>query len=313
MVDYNGSYYAYVHTLQGDIGAIVDNTGTKVVEYGYDAWGKPTKVWSLTHPSESTLTSAYRKLAQLNPFRYRGYVWDEETGLYYLRSRYYDPAWGRFLNSDTYLGKRSGLGSHNVYCYCTNDPVRMFDLNGHEYKISLADLKFDWVGIHILMWYLWGGGEKQTVINSLIWSPYMKNSKLCSTCEEHINDKGLTLSQYTINLLKPYGHELRNGESTTVNLVESVAIQNGEGIIGTNYFHGVNADVGGYVIVANIKRDHNIIQYDITCTWNDIMDPNLKYDSDKKKAEIAENIPYADPQPYEISVTWGDKYTEYIS
>ena len=43
------------------------------------------------------------------------------------------------------------------------------------------------------------------------------------------------------------------------------------------------------------------------------MDPNLKYDSDKKKAEIAENIPYADPQPYEISVTWGDKYTEYIS
>ena len=43
MVDYNGSYYAYVHTLQGDIGAIVDNTGTKVVEYGYDAWGKPTK------------------------------------------------------------------------------------------------------------------------------------------------------------------------------------------------------------------------------------------------------------------------------
>ena len=65
--------------------------------------------------------------------------------------------------------------------------------------------------------------------------------------------------------------------------------------------------------MANIKRDHNIIQYDITCTWNDIMDPNLKYDSDKKKAEIAENIPYADPQPYEISVTWGDKYTEYIS
>ena len=41
------------------------------------------------------MTSAYAKLAQLNPFRYRGYVWDEETGLYSLRSRYYDPAWGR--------------------------------------------------------------------------------------------------------------------------------------------------------------------------------------------------------------------------
>ena len=46
------------------------------------------------------MTSAYGKLAQLNPFRYRGYVWDEETGLYSLGSRYYDPAWGRFLNAD---------------------------------------------------------------------------------------------------------------------------------------------------------------------------------------------------------------------
>ena len=112
-MDFDGSYYAYVHTLQGDIGAIVDNTGTKVVEYGYDAWGKPTKVWSLTHPSDSTLTSAYRKLAQLNPFRYRGYVWDEETGLY--SSRYYDPAWGRFLNADTLLGTIGGILIHNAF------------------------------------------------------------------------------------------------------------------------------------------------------------------------------------------------------
>ena len=130
MVDFNGSYYAYVHTLQGDIGAIVDNTGTKVVEYGYDAWGKPTKVWSLTHPSESTLTSAYRKLAQLNPFRYRGYVWDEETGLYYLRSRYYDPAWGRFLNADIILGNISSLLEHSLFSYCKNSSISFLDNTG---------------------------------------------------------------------------------------------------------------------------------------------------------------------------------------
>ena len=131
MVDYNGTYYAYVHTLQGDIGAIIDNTGTKVVEYGYDAWGKPTKVWSLTHPSESTLTSEYGKLAQLNPFRYRGYVWDEETGLYYLRSRYYDPAWGRFLNADSQVNFDSYILDHAVFSYGRNNPITLVDPSGH--------------------------------------------------------------------------------------------------------------------------------------------------------------------------------------
>ena len=130
MVDFNGTYYAYVHTLQGDIAAIVDNTGTKVVEYGYDAWGKPAKVWSLTHPSDSTLTSAYAKLAQLNPFRYRGYVWDEETGLYYLRSRYYDPAWGRFLHADGSAG--FDLFGFNIFCYCSNAVIVLLDADGDD-------------------------------------------------------------------------------------------------------------------------------------------------------------------------------------
>ena len=130
MVEFNGSYYAYVHTLQGDIAAIVDNTGTKVVEYGYDAWGKPTKAWSLTHPSDSTLTSAYAKLAQLNPFRYRGYVWDEETGLYYLRSRYYDPAWERFLNADAILETDGSPLAHNPFSYCRNLPIVNSDPEG---------------------------------------------------------------------------------------------------------------------------------------------------------------------------------------
>ena len=87
-------------------------------------------MWSLTHPSDSTLTSAYAKLAQLNPFRYRGYVWDEETGLYYLRSRYYDPAWGRFVNPDALLGTIGAVLRHNQFTYCYNNvPVRN-DANG---------------------------------------------------------------------------------------------------------------------------------------------------------------------------------------
>ena len=71
---------------------IVDSAGSLVVEYKYDAWGKPTLV--------RTLTTAYEALAELNPFRYRGYVFDEETGLYYLRSRYYNSECLKFANCD---------------------------------------------------------------------------------------------------------------------------------------------------------------------------------------------------------------------
>ena len=83
VVDFNGVKYGYVHNLQGDIVAIVDGGGNQVVEYTYDAWGRPL---SKTGTKADTLGT-------LNPFRYRGYVYDEETGLYYLRSRYYNPVW----------------------------------------------------------------------------------------------------------------------------------------------------------------------------------------------------------------------------
>ena len=64
------------------------------------------------------------------PFRYRGYVYDEETQLYYLRSRYYNPVWGRFVNADVLLSTGQGLLSCNVYAYCLNRPVVMYDPNG---------------------------------------------------------------------------------------------------------------------------------------------------------------------------------------
>lgn len=73
MVNFNGSLYSYVHNLQGDVVGIVDSLGSMVVEYKYDAWGKPVSV--------RTLTDAYETLAELNPFRYREYVYDVVTRL----------------------------------------------------------------------------------------------------------------------------------------------------------------------------------------------------------------------------------------
>ncbi len=115
IVLYGSTRYAYVHNLQGDIVGIIDNTGTEVVKYTYDAWGK---VLSTTGSLASTLGT-------IQPFRYRGYVYDVETGLYYLRSRYYNPTWGRFINADAFL-------MNNPYCYCSNNSVNRIDTNGTD-------------------------------------------------------------------------------------------------------------------------------------------------------------------------------------
>ena len=130
MVEFNGTLYSYVHNLQGDIVGIVDSSGSLVVEYKYDAWGKPTLV--------RTLTTAYEALAELNPFRYRGYVYDEETGLYYLRSRYYSPKLGKFLISDYWLCTGQGVFSANRYCYCGNNPVIAIDGDGYLFMLLTA-------------------------------------------------------------------------------------------------------------------------------------------------------------------------------
>ncbi len=122
MVNFNGTLSTYVHNLQGDIVAIVDSTGAKVVEYKYDAWGRPLSGFPV-----GTLKDT---LGKLNPFRYRGYVYDEETALYYLRSRYYNPEWKRFINEDCLIGKAGALLGHNIFWYCRNNPVNKVDPDG---------------------------------------------------------------------------------------------------------------------------------------------------------------------------------------
>ncbi len=89
-VDYNGIVYTYVHNLQGDIVGLLDNNGALVVEYKYDVWGKPISITG----------SLADSLGIRNPFRYRGYVYDDETRLYYLQSRYYNAEMTRFICSD---------------------------------------------------------------------------------------------------------------------------------------------------------------------------------------------------------------------
>jgi len=121
-VSCNGTMYFYIKDLQGDITEIVDKDGKAVAEYAYDAWG------NMLTEDNGTLT-----IGKLNPFRYRSYVYDEETGLYYLQSRYYDPLTGRFLNADVYADTQSGTPlSTNMFAYCENNAINKSDDEGKD-------------------------------------------------------------------------------------------------------------------------------------------------------------------------------------
>ena len=125
-VEFNGTMYTYLSNLQGDIVGILDNAGTLVVEYKYDAWGKPL----------STTGTLAGTLGKRNPFRYRGYVYDEETGLYWLKERYYCSKLGRFIHADTVYTSLGDLGSSNRYAYCRNSPIELADGNGNWPSLS---------------------------------------------------------------------------------------------------------------------------------------------------------------------------------
>ena len=128
-VVYNGSNYYYLRNAQGDILGIVSAYGAVVTSYTYDAWGN---VLSVTGSMSGTLGT-------LNPLRYRGYVYDTETKLYYLNSRYYNPATGRFINADTptvtLLSPGSATWDKNLFAYCDNDPVMRIDAGGQLWTV----------------------------------------------------------------------------------------------------------------------------------------------------------------------------------
>lgn len=118
---YKGISYFFLKNLQGDIVAITNGDGDTVARYSYNAWGKCTVTQDTTEIG----------IADINPFRYRGYYFDRETDLYYLNSRYYDANTGRFINADSpeYVSTQGG----NLFAYCGNCPTKNADYLGFCY------------------------------------------------------------------------------------------------------------------------------------------------------------------------------------
>ena len=119
------SYY-YTHNSRGDIVGIYNGVGELKAHYEYDAWGN---VISITDNNGNAITNP-NHIGNLNPFRYRGYYQDTETGLYYLMSRYYDAVTHRFINADGYFQAGTSILDGNTFAYCANNPIYSSDPTG---------------------------------------------------------------------------------------------------------------------------------------------------------------------------------------
>ena len=128
----DGKDYSYICNLESDVIGIIDNNNQCVANYTYDSWGK---LISITDEKGNDVTNNMDHIGNINPLRYRGYYYDNETGLYYIHARYYDPEVGRFLSKDD--SKYLSEDFPNPYVYCMNNPVNMADYDGHG-AITLA-------------------------------------------------------------------------------------------------------------------------------------------------------------------------------
>ncbi len=137
---YNNVHYHYVKNLQSDIVGILNGSHDVIARYDYGSWGKLIRI---KDGSGNNVTNSATHIGHINPVRYRSYYFDYETEWYYLKSRYYDPVSGRFINADGFVQTPTGsLNSTNIFAYCENNPVNSLDLPGNYY--TFPDYLTDW-------------------------------------------------------------------------------------------------------------------------------------------------------------------------
>ena len=241
----------------------------------------------------------------------------------------------RFLSADSIIPSPTNPQSYNRYTYTLNNPIKYSDPTGHaacssyegscaisslrelpklpvsdarstghivvdeaarrsEQELGNSHFDNDWAGRVILERYLLGQGD-WTITNDPNWSRYMmENDRLQNTLQDRVADIAQNMHS--------------NGMSQFVINEEFLAqMENGEGIVGYQYLHGTNKDVGnfqihGFATVSSI--DENAIVFNLTYTWNDIIDPNSKYRTDIIKSTIAEIITLGLADPYTLQINW---------
>ncbi len=280
-----GALYYYVLNAQGDVVGLLNSSGELVVEYKYDPWGKLLETIIGVDETDSKY-AAYNNMGLRNPLRYRGYIYDRDTGLYYLQSRYYDPEIGRFINADGYVTTDVlGLLSSNMFAYCENNPINMSDPTGHGGIGLMSD-----------------------------WNPqeFHKNNKPQEDFEDVIVDALI----YSIEAHAGIGMgiqaefkclDLGVSAGFSGNLIEGY-FENGKAGLRQSIRYGVVLDLGSYLVggEGSYYQDMN---------WNELKSP-------ENWIIITENLHYTTIVSASLYVMYGgcievginwDKFAEYLS
>ena len=287
--------------------------------YGYDEFGEDT----------------YCTQGHLQPFGYTGYRYDKVADTYFAQAREYMPEVGRFAGEDWIKGSMVYPYTLNSYGYCYGNPMGFVDMDGKTAKaVTLAhpsnatfngdqwdrkvdsrfiqttsrlgnrigeinremNFKSDPQGMSILFHYLYGNGVSMIQENGS-WSEYLKADN--------------ELKERVKNIVYPLGKSLKAGQSIELNQAyyyPDIFVANGEAIIGYNYFHGPEVEAGGFVIEGKISKiGESRVEYDLHYIWNDRMDPNFMYSSDKWKANVANIITMGKAKPFLVKISWDDR------
>lgn len=181
-LEYEGSLYFYRLNLQGDVLGIINSDGKEVVTYSYDSWGR-----LLTTNDNSGIG-----LAVKNPFRYRSYYYDEETGFYYLNERYYDPEVKRIISADANINlmMSAEFNGKNLYLYCDNNPILRKDDEGEFWHIIAAGAVSAAIGM--------GTTIAQNIIDGNDWKDGFVESAVTGFVSGAIAGSGLGLTAQNV-------------------------------------------------------------------------------------------------------------------
>lgn len=237
-----------------------------------------------------------------NPLRFvgkSGYYSDDDLGLDLLGARYYDPALGRFITQDP---SRDGP---NWYEYAGSNPINNIDPKGLaqrrdrelQDRRNRGDFNSDWAGRAIGSRWLYGNGRAWNISEDPKWSAYMMDDAIM---QQHVAD-------YLRN------QALENDWGTGVIPFSTrihMEVENGEGMVGYQYLHGTNKAAGDFLITGYISRHKNgDYAFVMTYQWNDRIDPNFQYSTDRQKLGFAKRIPFSKCKDYDIHISWSDRST----
>ena len=288
----------------GSTSLVLSATGTILEQQRYLPFGQPRAM-------SPAITST--------DFTYTGQRDIPNTGLMDYKARFYSPALGRFVQPDSLIPGMANPQSWNRFSYTLNNPIRFNDPTGHcavdgdnwcyeptpptkEKQVppippkETGHLDRDEFGIDILKRYLSGGGDWY-ITNDEQWSTYMANNP---TLKEDLELRAIENAQFMQN----------NGYSSIIiDERYPMEIENGEAMIGYQYLHGTNNDVGGFqrlgfATMSPTSDGGSDVTLKMSYTWNDVIDPNPQYLTDVIKSSIGEIITLGKATPYTIRISW---------